>query len=434
MGDSDKSTRIRVCVIGAGAAGLCAARHLASETRNFEPAVFEQQNDVGGTWIYEEKIGLDDHGYPIHSSMYANLRTNLPLKLMSFPDYLTLGQSTDAACGTHQDVLHYLHDYADHFQLRQYIQFNTRVECVRPVINADHWKKTSWKVRVRNIKTQVLEEKDFDAVVICNGHFFEPDIPLIPGIETFPGSVMHSHEYRKPDQFEGKRVIVLGASSSGIDIGIEVAGKASHVYLSHNHERLNGSLPYNMTQVAGVEKISNKQFTLRDGTNVEVDSFIYCTGYKYTFPFLDESCSIKIDENYVSPLYKHLVNVEHPSMCIVGIPTTVIPFALFHMQIKYYLRVLRGKVSLPTKAEMLEDSKLKSTNKRHAHTLGNQQFDYNDDLAISGSFERLPAYYKNGYLAWHEARAGNLLNYKDSKFVILPDNVNVQITPATLPA
>lgn len=56
-------------------------------------------------------------------------------------------------------------------------------------------------------------------------------------MESFPGGVMHSHDYRKPEKFSGKHVVVLGAASSGIDIGLELTDHASHVYLSHNNDR-----------------------------------------------------------------------------------------------------------------------------------------------------------------------------------------------------
>lgn len=65
--------KIRVCVIGAGAAGLCAVRHLSNDKQTFEPAVFEQTEVVGGTWVYVDKTQID-YGHPIHSSMYKNLR------------------------------------------------------------------------------------------------------------------------------------------------------------------------------------------------------------------------------------------------------------------------------------------------------------------------------------------------------------------------
>lgn len=68
-------------------------------------------------------------------------------------------------------------------------------------------------------------------------HYFDPYVPIIPGIESFPGLILHSHAYRKPEEFTGKTVLILGAASSGIDIGIDLSDHAIRVYLSHNHER-----------------------------------------------------------------------------------------------------------------------------------------------------------------------------------------------------
>ena len=57
----------KVCVIGAGAAGLCAARHLLA-TPSVTPVVFEQSAVLGGTWVYTDEVGRDSrHGLPIHS-------------------------------------------------------------------------------------------------------------------------------------------------------------------------------------------------------------------------------------------------------------------------------------------------------------------------------------------------------------------------------
>ena len=65
---------IRVAVIGAGAAGLCAVRHLASRPSAFSVTAFEQSKGVGGTWVYTDRTGTDEHGLPVHSSMYRNLK------------------------------------------------------------------------------------------------------------------------------------------------------------------------------------------------------------------------------------------------------------------------------------------------------------------------------------------------------------------------
>lgn len=66
---------LRVVVIGAGAAGLCVARHILSRLNVFAPpVVFELSENVGGTWCYDERVGVCGNGRLIHSSMYRDLR------------------------------------------------------------------------------------------------------------------------------------------------------------------------------------------------------------------------------------------------------------------------------------------------------------------------------------------------------------------------
>lgn len=73
---------LRVGVIGAGAAGLVAARLVAAGADTFAPpVVFEQASEIGGTWVYTETTGRDKHGLPVHSSMYRNLRSVLRCSL-----------------------------------------------------------------------------------------------------------------------------------------------------------------------------------------------------------------------------------------------------------------------------------------------------------------------------------------------------------------
>lgn len=75
---------MRVCVAGAGAAGLCAARHLLPEPCVSEVDVLEQSGQLGGTWVYTENVGYDDFGLPIHTSMYKSLRfVEHPLSLLN---------------------------------------------------------------------------------------------------------------------------------------------------------------------------------------------------------------------------------------------------------------------------------------------------------------------------------------------------------------
>merc|ERR1711973_843898 len=109
---------IEVAVIGAGAAGLCAAKHLVHRNQNpnikVAPVIFEKGWNVGGLWNYDENVGADTH-----SSIYAGLKTNLPKEIMAFPDY-PFPESKHSFL-THVEVKDYLHSYAKHFELEKLI-------------------------------------------------------------------------------------------------------------------------------------------------------------------------------------------------------------------------------------------------------------------------------------------------------------------------
>ncbi|XP_072026351.1 uncharacterized protein [Amphiura filiformis] len=220
----------RVAVIGAGAAGLSAARYLSAKPNSFEPVVFEKSDRIGGTWVYTGETGIDQYGLPIHSSMYKNLKTNLPKEVMAFPDFPF--DSSLPSFVTHKDVLDYLDQYAAQFNLLQYIKFKTVVECVKPVTNGE---TTLWEVTVRGVtdKANGTQTSVFDAVIVCNGHFSVPKIPTLKGQDTFTGTIVHSHSYRKPEDYKDSTVVCLGASNSGQDIVLDLYPQASMVYVSH---------------------------------------------------------------------------------------------------------------------------------------------------------------------------------------------------------
>ena len=119
----------RICIIGAGASGLCAARHIikmnellsfTTTEEEFIPVVYEKNKQVGGTWIY-----TDDTTQNVHSSMYKNLYTNLPKECMAFPDYPFPTSSNSYL--HHTEVRKYLEGYTEHFDLKKHIQFNKEV-------------------------------------------------------------------------------------------------------------------------------------------------------------------------------------------------------------------------------------------------------------------------------------------------------------------
>ena len=67
---------------------------------------------------------------------------------------------------------------------------------------------------------------------------FEPYIPVIEGMTGFEGGIMHSCDYRDPEDFRGKRVAVVGGSTSGVDIAmdlVESVDKSNSIVSTHSH-------------------------------------------------------------------------------------------------------------------------------------------------------------------------------------------------------
>ena len=74
-----------------------------------------------------------------------------------------------------------------------------------------------------------VQTEQFEAVVVCNGHYSEPRVPNISGTESFPGEQLHTHNFRTNDRFRDKTVVIMGASASGQDVAREIADVAKKV-------------------------------------------------------------------------------------------------------------------------------------------------------------------------------------------------------------
>ncbi|KAJ2939792.1 hypothetical protein O0L34_g17983 [Tuta absoluta] len=422
----------RVCVIGAGAAGLCAARHLLVEPCVKEVDILEQAAQLGGTWVYTENTGYDDFGLPIHTSMYKSLRTNLPKEVMGFPDFPV--PESDRSYLPAKEMLAFLQLYSDKHGVTENIKFKHHVQMVIPKQTPTGEK---WDVSFKDLTTNVSTTKEYDYVFVCNGHYNTPFIPDLPGLKTFKGDVMHSHDYRVPDIFSGKRVLVIGAGPSGMDIALEVTSVSKKVILSHHlKEQPKTIFPDNLTQKPDVVRLDGNKVFFQDGTEDEVDVVFLCTGYQYNFPFLHSTCEIVVEDNCVEPLYKHLVNINHPSMCFIGVPYYVCAFSMFDLQVRYYVRSMNGTFSLPTTEEMnkhwqeeKQDRAARGYTKRQAHMMGPDQEKYYASLAEEAKTTTLPSVLTKIREESTVRFLHNLKNYRQDKYNIIDDNTYEIINP-----
>jgi len=201
-----------VCVIGAGVSGLTACKALADF--GVPHTCFEASDEVGGNWYFENPNGT--------SSAYRSLHIDISKPSISFRDFPMPDRYPDYPHHTH--IFEWLRDYADAFALREQIRFNTRVK------HAERGPEGGWQITLKD-----GEQQHFDALLVCNGHHWDPRYPDFPG--SFDGPQIHSHEYIDPStplDLYGKRVLVVGIGNSAVDIVSELARKtvSDTVFLS----------------------------------------------------------------------------------------------------------------------------------------------------------------------------------------------------------
>ena len=63
----------------------------------------------------------------------------------------------------------------------------------------------------------------FDGVLVCSGHHAKKNEPSFPGLSDFKGEVVHSHDYKEPSKYVGKRVVIIGIGNSGGDMAVELS-------------------------------------------------------------------------------------------------------------------------------------------------------------------------------------------------------------------
>ncbi|RAL39112.1 hypothetical protein DM860_011598 [Cuscuta australis] len=400
---SESKMSKNVCVIGAGPSGLVAARELRKEGHNV--VVFEQSHDVGGQWLYNGQVHAEDplgraKFLKVHSSVYASLRLISPREIMGFSDFpfVTKKGRDQRRFPGHEELLSYLRDFCEFFKLREMIRFNTRVEYVGIMDDNTHELESDIRWVVKSKPTtgsdaKVLEEV-FDAVVVASGHYSQPRLPQIKGMNAWRGKQMHSHIYRVPEPFCNEVVVVVGNSLSGQDISMELVNVAKEVHLSAKN-------PHNISE--GLSKVISKHATLHihpqieslhedglvlfvDGSSTIADTILYCTGYSYSFPFLDTKGIVAVDDDRVGPLYEHTFPPSlAPSLSFIGIPRKLIGFPFFESQAIWIAQLLSGKRTLPSWEDMMQSIKefyksrdLAGIPKHNTHDLAD--FDVNDYL------------------------------------------------------
>ena len=335
-------------VLGAGPTGLAVAKALAERGLAYEQV--EATGEVGGNWSH----GVYETAHII-SSRRTTQYDDYPMPA-GYPDFPSAAQ-----------MAAYFKDYADTFGLRRHIRFDTKVVSLTPRHDPAGWEASF----------ECGERRTYRGVLVCNGHHWAKTLPswaASAGCE-----VLHSKDYKRPDQLRGRRVLVVGGGNSGCDIVSEAArvgrsaswslrrgywfmpktlwGRPSVEFVSpwmpvfvqrwlmglltplllgryedyglpkpdHRlfdaHPTVNSEVFHylqhgKITVRPDVRGVSEGLVTFADGQAEALDLIVCATGYDLSFPFLAPGTVPVVGK--VPQLYGSLVRPEHRHLYIVG--------------------------------------------------------------------------------------------------------------------
>ncbi|XP_056621331.1 si:dkey-239i20.4 isoform X2 [Triplophysa dalaica] len=209
----------RVAVIGAGCSGLVCIKCCLDE--GMEPVCFESSDDIGGLWRFKETQEME------RTSIYRSLIANTSKEMMCFSDFPMPDHFPNYMHNSL--VVQYFRIYTDHFDLRRYIHFQTTVRSVRQ--RPDFSASGQWDV-VTTGRDGREEKHVFDGVLVCTGQYTQPTTPAFPGVDSFPGVIAHSYDYKDPDLYRGMRLVIVGIGNSGGDIAVELSRLCEKTFLS----------------------------------------------------------------------------------------------------------------------------------------------------------------------------------------------------------
>jgi len=200
-----------VCIVGAGPAGLSAAVALKQHGIPFR--ILDAGRRPGGIW----DIGRDD------TPMYESAHFISSKTLSGFPDFPMPDDYADYP--RHDRIQAYIEAYAKHHELDGRIEFGATVTAACPLA------EDAWEVTWRQPDGSSRHDT-FSGLVVATGVTWHPNLPELAGAESFQGEIRHSKSYRTPGEFHGKRVLIVGAGNSGVDIACDAARAADRALLS----------------------------------------------------------------------------------------------------------------------------------------------------------------------------------------------------------
>ncbi|KAL7334145.1 hypothetical protein PS15p_202955 [Mucor circinelloides] len=431
-----KSDIQKVAVIGAGPSGLVSARHL--KEAGLSVRVFDRNSYVGGVWVYSERprpkpkmptsriarqaeqaaaaaTKTDEPQKKLFemtpeiqnllltkkppSATYRDLYNNTATHLMGLPDF-PFPKDTPLYI-PHFGIAEYLENYANAFDLMPLIEFDTSVDLVTKNHEDQTWELTlsKYDVYTSGMVRETRWKETFDAVVVASGQHQDPYVPDIKDLTAFnkvyPDKVSHSVQYRKPEDYKDKNVLVVGGSISAVDIVRSLEGFAKSITISIKgpfespfliYQLLRSLIPTCVDVKPEIRAFSNAEGQVDgsvifedDSTLENIDQVIFCSGFNSRMPFLGDLVipKEKEDVRYAPPrpiyddvpeshvvlgpqfplnVYRESFLISDPTLAFIGQPPFFSPLTQYDTQARAVARVWSGAALLPNENLMLKYS------------------------------------------------------------------------------
>lgn len=211
-----------VLIVGAGLSGIGAACQLREKCPRKSFAVLEARGAIGGTW--------DLFRYP---------------GIRSDSDMYTLGYAfkpwTDGkAIADGPSIRRYIVETATEHGLRPAIRFHHRVRHA-----AWDSARSRWTVEIERSDTGERVTMTCSFLHMCSGYYdYEHGfVPELPGVERFPGPVVHPQHWPEDLDYRGRRVVVIGSGATAVTLVPAMAPEAGHVTMLQRSPSYVVSLP-----------------------------------------------------------------------------------------------------------------------------------------------------------------------------------------------
>ena len=393
----------RTCVIGAGSSGITAVQVLAERGLEFD--CFEMGSGVGGNWRYDNDNGV--------SSAYRSLHINTSREAMQYAAYPMPDSLPDYP--SHWQIADYFDNFVEHFGLRDLITFRTEVVKVVPSASGSGYDVTTRSLdNAREAEVRHYEHVVVANGHHWDPRWPEPGFPgseTFPGVqmhahyyrtpEVFEGKrvvvlgignsatditvescrvarrtylamrrgahVLPKYMFGMPTDHLTDSPLARGPfrlQKLGLKALMRVAvGKMTDYGLPEPDHQILEAHPTvsddlltrlghgDITVKPNIDRFEGSKVFFVDGSAAEVDVVVYATGYKVSFPFLDDTV-VRAEDNHVD-LYRRVVSPDHPGLYFLGLIQplgAVMPLA--EAQAHWVADLVSGDVSLPSAPEM----------------------------------------------------------------------------------